>query len=119
LLRKNGSDLDAAIDDDVFILNDHSINKTIEVAGNNTLDFNSAFGHILYDNRNGSPSLYINESENNYLEENNDMIHVILVKKETGEIVDDTCFTYTDNMWVRDESYIGSLGGEDELPIED
>jgi hypothetical protein len=119
LLRKNGADLDDAIDDDVFILNDHSINKTIEVAGNNTLDFNSAFGHILYDNRNGSPSLYINGSENNYLEENNDMIHVILVKKETGEIVDDTCFIYTDNMWVRDESYIGSLGVEDELPVED
>ena len=87
-------DINNKVDQDYFMVNDHSLNTTTEARGKRTLDFGSTFGRVQYSNSDGKLELFINNSENNYLGNDNGAIHIILIKKETGEIVDDVCFEY-------------------------
>lgn len=60
------------------------------------MDYNSTFGYVQYNNLDEMLKLFINGSEINYLEGDNGGIHMILIKKATGEIVDDVCFNFND-----------------------
>lgn len=102
-LEKIGLNVTKGMEQDYFAVNDHSLNVITEANGNESLDFGSTFGHIKYDNLEGAPNLLINDAEKNYLEGNNGAIHIILVKKATGEIVDNVCFNFDSeqNIWDR------------------
>ena len=80
---------------------DDSLVKQLEKNGINVKDNQKQDCFII--NSGSFPQLFINDSEENYLIDDNGEIHIILIEKANGNIVDNVCFKFDkkENVWVR------------------
>lgn len=102
-LKKIGANIENKKNQDYFLLNDHASNIVLEASGAEKVNYALSFGKIKYDNSEDRAKLFIGGQKNNYLKENSGGLHIILVEKASGDIVDDVSFDYDnkENKWIK------------------